>query len=73
MEVVTEENKKSIMKATGWGLLGGITFGPLGALAGLVFGGRGKQQYIACYLKDGRKFLAVVDGEALMRLKSLCF
>jgi len=72
VQVITEENKKSIISATGWGMLGGITFGPLGALAGLVFGGRHKEHYIACYLKDGRKFLAIVDNEALIRLKSLC-
>lgn len=72
VQVITEENKKSIISATGWGMLGGITFGPLGALAGLVFGGRYKEHYIACYLKDGRKFLAIVDNEALIRLKSLC-
>jgi len=73
VEVITEENKKSIISATGWSILGGITFGPLGALAGLVFGGRQKEHYIACYLKDGHKFLAIVDSEALLRLKSLCF
>jgi proteasome assembly chaperone (PAC2) family protein len=73
VEIVTEENKKSIISATGWGILGGITFGPLGALTGLVFGGRRKEHYVACYLNDGRKFLAVVDSEALLRLQSLCF
>jgi hypothetical protein len=73
IEIVTEENKKSIISATGWGILGGVTFGPLGALAGLVLGGRRKEHYVACYLDDGRKFLAIVDNEALVRLQSLCF
>jgi len=73
IEIITDENKKSIISATGWGILGGITFGPLGALTGLVFGGRQKEHHVACYLNDGRKFLAIVDSEALLRLKALCF
>jgi len=68
VEKITSENKKDIISATGWGILGGLTFGPLGVLAGLVFGGRGKQYGIICYLKDGRKFVAVVDSELLHKI-----
>ena len=73
VENVTEENKKRIISATGWGVVGGLTFGPLGALAGLVFGGRRKEYCVACYLNDGRKFLAVVDNEGYKSLLSTCF
>ena len=73
VENVTEENKKSIISATGWGVLGGLTFGPLGALAGLIFGGRRKEYCVACYLSDGRKFLAIVDDEAYKSLLSTSF
>lgn len=67
-EKITSENKKDIISATGWGVLGGLTFGPLGALAGLVFSGRKKQYGIMCYLKDDRKFVAVVDSELFHKM-----
>jgi hypothetical protein len=42
-------------------------------LAGTVLGGRKQEYCIACYLTDGRKFLALVDYEALIRLQSIAF
>jgi hypothetical protein len=63
VETVTEENKTKIAGKLGWGTAGMVAFGPVGALAGLILGGRRKEVCFACYLKDGRKFLAIADAE----------
>jgi hypothetical protein len=70
-ELITTENKISIMSVAGWGILGALIFGPVGVLAGAILGGRRKQYGIICYLKDGRKFMAVVDDELLRRITML--
>lgn len=38
LEIATEENVKSAGGALGWGILGGAMLGPVGLLAGLLFG-----------------------------------
>ena len=57
---ITEENKKDFTAAAGWAALGGLAFGPLGILAGAVFGGRKKSVYFAVILDDGRR--AVIEA-----------
>lgn len=73
VELVTEENKKKLLSAAGWGLVGGVLAGPLGLIPGLVFGGRTKEICFACYLKDGRKFLAVSDNSIYQKIYSYVF
>lgn len=58
-QVVTEENKQEIIPKVGWGIAGLAAFGPLGALAGLVLGGRGKEVCALCTLRDGRRFMVL--------------
>lgn len=57
---ITEENKKDFTSAAGWAALGGLALGPLGLLAGAVFGGRKKSIYFAVILDDGRR--AVIEA-----------
>ena len=87
VELVTQENivtskggGKSVVGALGWGTAGALTFGPLGALAGLVFGGRRPKTsttktdiYFALYLKDGRKYLISSDLYTYQKIKAMCF
>lgn len=73
VQVVTEDNKKSLMGAAGWGAVGALALGPVGLLAGLLGGGRHKEVVVAVTLKDGRRFLATVDPSTHKRLLALAF
>jgi hypothetical protein len=42
LEVASEENVKRLGGTVGWGITGAILLGPVGLLAGLLPGGRGK-------------------------------
>lgn len=73
VEQHTEESVKKLVGTAGWGIAGGLLLGPLGAIGGMLIGGRGKQICFAAYLKDGRKFLAVSDGALYQKLISSVF
>jgi len=81
LDVITEENKKKILGATGWGLASGIAAGiltgGLGAIvagaAGVLAGGNKKEITFACRLKDGRKFLAVSDPNTYKKILAVFF
>ena len=53
----------------GWGLAGLAIAGPLGAVAGLVGGGRAKKTTFLCIFKDDRKFLATMDSKGFVKLQ----
>jgi hypothetical protein len=57
LEVATEESLKKMSGSIGWGFLGGLALGPIGALAGVLAGGRKTELTFICQFKDGRKFL----------------
>lgn len=63
IEIITEETKKKFLGAAGWGTVGAIALGPLGAIAGILVGGNKKEILIACELKNGKKFIATVDNK----------
>ena len=76
----TEGGNKSIVGAVGWGVAGGLALGPLGGLAGLVFGGRKSKKItsrtnicFALYLKDDRKYLISSDLYTFQTIKGMCF
>lgn len=71
LEAVDEANQVALLGAAGWGAAGALLFGPLGALGGALLGGRGKRVAFACFLKDGRKFLATTDGDTWLRLQAM--
>lgn len=58
----TEESVKKLPEAAAWGLLG-MALGPMGLLAGVVFGGNRKSVCALIELNDGRKFLALMDSK----------
>jgi len=68
IELVTEQNKKKFIGAAGWGIVGALALGPLGALAGLLAGGNKKQICFACELKDGKRFMGVADAKVYQLL-----
>lgn len=71
VQLQTEEGAKDIARTLGWGLAGAITFGPVGALAGLVMGGNRKEVCALFELKDGRKFLALMDSKIYQQMLAL--
>lgn len=66
----TEESVKKLPEAAAWGLAG-LVLGPLGVVAGLMMGGNKKQICALCELRDGRKFLAVMDSKVYQELLAL--
>ena len=73
VSIATEENVKKIGGTVGWGVVGATLLGPVGLLAGLLMGGRGKQVTFILKLKDGRKMLATTDSKTFTKLAALAF
>ncbi len=71
VSVQTEESVKDIGKTLGLTIAGGVLAGPLGAIAGYFAGGNRQQTCVMIELKDGRKFLAVVDQRIYQQILGL--
>lgn len=63
LQAVTEENKKSFIGKAGWGLVGGLALGGVGAIAGLIAGGNKKETIIALTMKSGENIMATVNQD----------
>ncbi len=61
IQEITDENKVKVLGVAGWGALGGLALGPLGLIAGMVLGGRGKVVVCAVKFKDGKQALLEVN------------
>ena len=61
IQEITDENKVKVLGAAGWGALGGLALRPLGLIAGMVLGGRGKVVVCAVKFKDGKQALLEVN------------
>jgi hypothetical protein len=73
IEIVTDQNKTSILAKAGWGLVGGIALGPLGMLAGLIGGGSKNEKIVALELADGRRALLQCDAKDYAHIMRLAF
>lgn len=71
VEIKNEEGAKNIAQTLGWAVAGNIVFGPVGLIAGLAMGGNRKNVCAMCELKDGRKFLAVMDSKIFQQMLAL--
>lgn len=69
LELASEEAVVSLGGAAGWGLTGDILLGPVGLLAGLVLGGKGKDVTFIVKFKDGRKFLGTASSKVFYELQ----
>lgn len=68
-ELVTEENKASILGKVGWGAVGAIALGPVGLLAGVLGGGNKRDRVMVLEFRDGRSLMlkgSAKDAELLM-------
>jgi len=73
VEIATEESVKRLGGTLGWGVAGLAALGPLGLLAGLVAGGRGKDVTFVARFKDGRKLLATTDSKTYQKILAATF
>lgn len=69
----SEENVKRLGGTVGWGVVGAAVLGPVGLLAGLLAGGRGKDVTFVLKMKDERKMLATTDSKTFTKLKAKMF
>ncbi|MFC1567473.1 hypothetical protein ACFL3R_01380 [Thermodesulfobacteriota bacterium] len=73
VEIASEETVKSYAGKAGWAVAGAVVLGPVGALAGLVFGGRKNETTFIIQLKDGRKLLGTVNSKEFPKVLALAF
>ena len=73
VEVINEESKKRVLGTAGWGFVGAAALGPVGLLTGVLAGGNKNEVCFACYLKDGRKFMAIADTGSFQEIAGLAF
>jgi hypothetical protein len=76
LQIQTEESVRDVAKTLGFTLaggllLGGLVGGPVGAAVGFFAAGKRKEVCLLCVLKDGRKFLAVVDQRIYQQMLGL--
>lgn len=55
------------------GVAGAALLGPIGLLAGLLLGGKGKDVTFILKLKDGRKMLATTDSKTFTKIAAMAF
>jgi hypothetical protein len=72
-ELASEDAVKRLGGTVGWGVAGAVLLGPLGLLAGLLVGGRGKDVTFIGVHKDGRKFLATTDSKTFTKISAALF
>lgn len=71
VQVQTQESVKDLAKTLGLTIAGGVLLGPLGAIAGYFAGGSRKEVCCLIKLKDGKKFLAVMDQRIYQQVLGL--
>ena len=73
IEKASEDAVKRVGGTLGWGVAGAVVLGPVGLLAGLLAGGRGKDVTFVAKLKDGRKLLATTDAKTFTKMVAANF
>lgn len=73
VEVASEDSVRRAGGTIGWGAAGAVLLGPVGLLAGLLAGGRGKDVTFVATFKDGRRLMATTDSKAFTKLRAATF
>lgn len=68
VELASEDSVKRLGGTVGWGVAGAALLGPVGLLAGLLAGGRGRNVTFVCLFKDGKKFLGTTDSKTYKKI-----
>lgn len=69
ISLLDEEKKKKLAGTAGWGFVGALALGPLGAIGGILLGGNKKNITFVCELEDGRKFMAETDSKVWKKIQ----
>tara|TARA_B100000929_G_C15496091_1_gene416024 strand:- start:432 stop:797 length:366 start_codon:yes stop_codon:yes gene_type:complete len=69
----SEDNVKRIGGTVGWGVAGAAILGPVGLLAGLIAGGKGKDVTFIIKFKDGKKALCTAKSKDFIKMQSSLF
>jgi len=70
LALASEESVKKLGGTIGWGAAGGLILGPVGLLAGLLLGGKGKTVTFLAKFKDGRKVIASTDPKTWVEIQA---
>lgn len=63
-DLASEEHAKSMAKAAGWAVVGGVALGPAGFVVGALLGGdRVRHINFVGRLRDGRRFIAIASQD----------
>ena len=73
VEIATEESVKRAGGTIGWGAAGAVLLGPVGLLAGLLLGGRGKEITFVAVFRDGRKILGTINSKGYQEMLAATF
>ena len=73
VSVASEDSAKRIGGTVGWGVAGAVVLGPVGLLAGLLLGGKGKDVTFVAKFKDGRKLLATTKSKIFIKIQAAVF
>lgn len=73
VQIATEEKVKKMAGSIGWGAVGLVALGPLGALAGVLAGGNKKEVTFIAEFKDGRQILASTDSKTFTKIQAAAF
>lgn len=65
-EQITEQNKQKFGASMGWGALGAVLVGPLGAVAAAYLGGRKKKVVVACKFTENRRCALELSPDEFM-------
>lgn len=69
----SEESVKRLGGTVGWGVAGAAILGPVGLLAGLLAGGRGKDVTFIVKFNDGKKALCTASNKQYTKMQSALF
>lgn len=69
----SEENVKRLGGTVGWGVVGAALLGPVGLVAGLLAGGKGKDITFILKMNDGKKLLATTDSKSYTKIQAGMF
>ena len=73
LEQLDEENKKKVLGTLGWGTAGLVALGPLGAIGGMMIGGKRKKVIFAVQFSDGKKIMGETDAKLFTRMRAATF